>query len=64
MPPPRRPDIAIHRIDGFKGDQFRRLQRRSPQQFLEMRDIIVPPDMLLAFRPFDAFNHGGVIQRV
>jgi hypothetical protein len=43
-----RGDVAVHRIKAFENDQLHAIATRFDQQLLEMRDIIVPPDFLLA----------------
>ena len=59
-----RGDVAVHRIDALESDQLGRLGRRFGQQLLEMFEVIVPEDALLAARIADARDHRGVIELV
>ncbi len=56
-----RAEVAIHRIDRLERDQLRRRRVAVGEQRLEMRDVIVPEDALVAARMADAGDHRGVI---
>ena len=57
-----RRDVAIHRIDAFKGDQLGRFGVFGSQQFAQMLDIIVTEDALFAARIADARDHAGMVE--
>ncbi len=59
-----RRDVAVHRVDRLEGDDLGRVGRRGLQQLLEMAEIVVPPDPLLAARRAHAGDHGGVVEGV
>ena len=59
-----RGDIAIHRIDAFKGDQFGGRWIFCGQQFFQMLHVIVAEDVLLATRIADTGDHAGMVQLV
>src|SRR3546814_1246921 len=48
-----RRDVAVHRIDAFKGDQLWGIRRRCLQQFFQVGEVIVPPHLLFAARVAD-----------
>src|SRR3954449_6002139 len=59
-----RRNIAIHRVDALERDELRRVWPRLPEQFLEMLQIIVAENALLACGALDPRDHRGVIERV
>ncbi len=59
-----RRDVAVHRIDALERDQLGHRRVGAAEQFLEMRDIIVAKDVLLAPRIADPRNHRGVVEFV
>ena len=59
-----RGDIAVHRIDGFKGDQLGLTLGQCGQLGLEIGKIIVVPDHLLRAGMADALDHRGMVKRV
>src|SRR5262249_11288688 len=52
-------NVAIHGIDGFKGDQLRAFHRRRFEQLGQMYWIVVPEDTLLGPAGADAVDHRG-----
>ena len=50
-------DVAVHRIEALKDNQLGPVAPRSDKQFLEMLDVIVPPDLLLAAGATYALDH-------
>jgi hypothetical protein len=58
---PDRRDVAIHRIDGFKGDDLWRARIGGRKLGLEVRHRIVLEDDPLAFRVADALDHRSVV---
>ncbi len=59
-----RRDVAVHGIDRFKGHQLGPLRIGGFQQFLQMVQVVVPPDLFLRPRPAHPLNHRGVIELV
>jgi hypothetical protein len=53
--------MTVHRIDALEDDDLRRLERNLPQLLLEMIDIVVPEDVLLAAAMADARDHRGMV---
>ena len=58
-----RRDIAVHRIDALERDQLGPVAG-SLQQLLEVREIVVAEDHLVAARLPHALDHRVVVQRV
>ena len=61
---PNRRDVAVHRIEAFEKDQLWPAGSRLDQQLLEVSDVIVPPDPLIAIRPPHALDHRIVVEGV
>ena len=59
-----RRDVAVHRIDAFKGDQLGCFGVFGGQQFAQMFDIIMAENALFAARIADARDHAGVVKFV
>ena len=59
-----RGDVASHRIQALESDNLRPPGSGRPQQFLQMIDIVVTPDLLLGPRLPDALDHRVVVHRV
>ena len=59
-----RRDVAVHRIEALEDDQLGPRRIGGLQQFLEMRDVIVPPDHLVAAGLPHALDHRIVVERV
>ena len=57
-------DVAIHRVQAFAQDEFRPLWGGRAQQLLEMRDVIVTPDLLFGAGFAHALDHGIVVEGV
>ena len=57
-------DIAIHRINGFKRDQLRRLGIGSLQLGFEIVQVVMLPDDLVALRVPNAFDHRRMVERI
>ena len=56
--------VAVHRIEALERDQLRPARRRTHQQFLEMDEVVVAPDLFLDVRAANAFDHRVVVPRV
>ena len=56
-------DVAVHGIDALEGDQLRAVARRD-QQFLEMGEVVVAEDALLAAGMAHALDHRVVVEGV
>src|SRR5262249_1428053 len=59
-----RRNVAVHGIETFENDQLWTRRIACLQQLLEMGEIVVPPDLLLAAGPSHPFDHGVMIERV
>ena len=59
-----RRDVAVHRIEAFEHDELRPLERLGREQLLEMGDVVVAEDLLLAARAPHALYHRIVVERV
>ena len=59
-----RRDIAIHRIDGFKGHDLGRIGRQTCQLAVQIFGVVVLPDHLLAARVANALDHRGVVELI
>jgi len=59
-----RGNVAIHRIDAFKCDQFGRFGIVGGQQFFEMGQIIMAPHALFASCIADTGNHRCMVELV
>ena len=59
-----RRDVAVHRIEALEHDELRAVARLGGEQLLEMADVVVPPDPLLAAGAPDALDHRIVVERV
>ena len=59
-----RRDVAVHRIDALERDQLGRVRILGGEQLLEMLEIVVAEDALLAARIADAGDHRGVVELV
>jgi hypothetical protein len=59
-----RRDVAVHRIEALESNQLRPLGIGGLEQFFEMADIVMPPDLLFAAGLAHAFDHGIVVERV
>ncbi|MPL74811.1 hypothetical protein SDC9_20630 [bioreactor metagenome] len=57
-------EIAVHRIDRFKGDELRRRRIVGRQQLAQMRDVVVAEDPLRPGVALDPLDHRGVVERV
>src|SRR5262245_2000244 len=52
-----RSDMAVHRVDALEHDDLRRLACDFLEMLLEMLDVVVAEDVLLAAAPPNALNH-------
>ncbi len=59
-----RRDVAVHRIEALEHDQLRPLRIGGFEQFLEMADVVMPPDLLFAAGLAHALDHGIVVERI
>ena len=57
-------NVAVHRVQAFEHDELGAVVAGSDQDFLEMGNVIVAEDHLLAARAAHALDHGIVVQRV
>ena len=57
-------DVAIHRIDAFKGNDLWRLRVSGFELGFEVHQIIVLEDHAFGLGMADAFNHRGMVPRV
>ena len=57
-------DVAIHRIDTFKRHQLGHFRTILAQQPVQIFRVIVLEHMALGAAVADAFDHGGMVQRV
>ena len=58
-----RRDVAVHRVEALEHDELGGRIRRL-QELLEMRDVVVPPHLLLAAGPAHALDHRVVVELV
>ena len=56
-----RGDVAVHGIDALQDDDLRRAARVLFELLLEMLDVVMAEDVLLAATMADALDHGGVV---
>ena len=59
-----RGNVAVHRIDGFKGYELGAIRCQCFQFRFEISQVIVTPDQFFAAAMADAFDHGGMVQFV
>ena len=59
-----RRDVAVHRIEALEHDQLGALERLGGEQFFEMGDVVMPPDLALAAGAAHALDHRIVVERV
>ena len=59
-----RRDVAVHGIEALEHDQLRPLRIGGLEQFFEMAEIVMPPDLLLAAGLAHALDHRIVVERV
>ena len=59
-----RRDVAVHGIEALEHDQLRPLRIGGLEQFFEMAEVVVPPDLLLAAGLAHALDHRIVVERV
>ena len=56
-----RGDVAVHGVDALEHDDLRRAERVLLQLLLEVLDVVVAEDVLLAAAMADALDHRGVV---
>ncbi|KHQ52584.1 hypothetical protein OA50_03059 [Mameliella alba] len=59
-----RADVAIHRVDGFEGDDLGRVGGQRRQLAVQVLGVVVFPDHLAGAGMADALDHAGVVGRV
>ena len=57
-------DVAIHRIDGFEGDQLRPARSERGELAAQIGRVVMGENVLLDARMPDALDHRGVVERV
>src|SRR6516225_6926215 len=57
-------DVAVHRVESFEHDQLWPLRSLCRQQFLQMSDVVMAPDLLFNAGTAHALNHRIVVAGV
>ena len=56
--------VAVHRIEALEDDQLGARRASCRQQTLQIGNVVMAPDLLLAARPCDALDHGIMIEGI
>ncbi len=59
-----RRDIAVHRVNRLKRNEFRHIRIGFLEKLLKVFDIVVTEDFLFGAAGANAGDHRGVVQRV